>query len=190
MSTNDDDTTTYRVKNKEIHTSSGTYEVGDVFEPTRQELEAFSDNLEPAPGEEVTVQYDEDGNLVDEDTLRTRGRGAVRDVKSATQSDGLTTNPEADAGNETGGDVETADEARTETENEIATGGDADTADTGDEAALPDDYDDYSVSEVEEWAEDDGRTDDELDAALEYERNNEDRKTAIEALEESRNDNE
>lgn len=54
----------YRVTQKAIRRSRSrddeeTFEVGDTFEPTDQELDAFGDRLEPVE-EEFEVAYDEE----------------------------------------------------------------------------------------------------------------------------------
>jgi uncharacterized protein (DUF433 family) len=60
-------------------------------------------------------------------------------------------------------------------------------AESGEEsAAILDNYDEFSVDDVKEWATEDGRTSDEIEAAIEYEKENKNRSTALDALDEER----
>lgn len=163
----------YRVQHSPIVSADVNAAPGDVIQPSEALLSAFSDNLEPeSEASDVSLKAVNEGTATLAD-VPDDFSGGLEVVASETAGDDTTSTTE-----------ESASETEQSTNQTTTSSTETDDTTPAPAEVVPDDYDDYSVDEVEEWAESANLSTAEVEAAIEYEKAHSDRVTAVEALEE------
>lgn len=166
----------YRLVEGRLSHADGTYVEGDEFEASESTVRALGHRLEPVDGDGEDAPTPRKARSSDIDAETDAGE------QSPSVDDDYETPAEADEDD----DLPDAAGEDSDGDNDAEEGAESADEDEGDSDAEGLDYDELSISELEDVLEERDFSDDELDDLLDYEKEHKNRKGAIEAIEDQR----